>query len=99
MKKALSHSASMLVAEINLCNNGYLFAPTQEQINVAHDNPGQFTVRRGTVYLSDNFNARFNARISEGAALAPTPRSPQCEDGSDYEDWILSRDEAFIFDY
>lgn len=99
MKNALSHSASMLIAEVKLCNNGYLFAPTQAQVNVAEDNPDTFTIRRGTVYLSDTFQVRFNARISEGAALAPTPHVHQCEDGPDYEAWILSSDEAFIFDY
>lgn len=91
-----------LVKELKLCNNGYLFAPTRAQLDVAEGNPFVFSVSNGTVYLQSKFSAQSKARRVEGAVLKqsslPLTSSPWSE-GPDYEAWIMSRQEAQMMDY
>ena len=93
-----------LIADLKLCNNGYLFAPTKAQLALAQDNPFVFTVSNWTVYLQSKFAAQSKARQIEGSVLKQSSfefkaKASPWSEGPDYEAWILNRQEAQMMDY
>ncbi len=72
-----------LLAELNLANNGYLFAPTPAQLKTAQHHDHIFTVANGLIF-----------RKGEVPAQYPDPCPPArflLVDGPDYEALILDR--------
>ena len=55
-------TADDLTRDIAGTNNGYLFAPTGEQIKVARENPDRFTL----AYGNETFPCRISNRETEG---------------------------------
>lgn len=90
-----SYKIEDLIADLKLCNNGYLFAPSGLQLRVAQENPFVFTVHNGTVYLQSKFSEQLKGR--QVAVPQKPKKAVQWSDGPDYEAWILNRQEALVF--
>lgn len=87
------YDADALSADLKLTNNGYLFAPTKQQLDVAMDNPFVFTVQGGTIYFQRKAIEQIKQRIVSSIPSA----KKRFADGPDYEAMIMSRQERLTF--
>ena len=84
-----------LLSILDCCNNGYLFAPSAEELECAKQNTAHVTISGGLIYRNGRLSERF-------APLMPSPVtlvSRHYLGDFDYEGAILSAQEnSGIFD-
>ena len=88
--------ASDLVARVKLCNNGYIFVPTSDELACAAAHPDLFAVRGKSIHLAGKVNPL--APTDFFNTYVPAPQAPRALlTDVDWEGAILARQESMGF--
>ena len=83
-------NAVILLREVELSNNGYLFATTAQMLEVARQHPKTFSVSDGLIFKVGTSPAQYADETSAS-------QQHQIADGTDYEALILNQQAAHVF--